>query len=219
MPVFSGPLRGQRWIIGAGIHRCWLGTYERPKQRAMMSHLQPDMVTCDIGANAGFYSLLMAKAVGKRGLVYAFEPHPENLSYLRCHLQLNGVGNVQLTGEAVSDFVGEARFAANRGSYEGRLDEEGQLRVPVVTLDYLFSIGRLQPADLLKIDVEGAELSVLKGAQNLLKRFRPVVFLATHGAEVHRHCCDFLWDCGYRLRTLNGGVDVSQVDEIVASTC
>jgi FkbM family methyltransferase len=218
MPILSGPLLARRWIVGAGIHRCWLGTYERQKQTAIKAHLERGMVACDIGANAGFYSLLMAGAVGKEGLVYAFEPQPDNLNYLRRHLQLNGIRNVLASDEAVADFVGEARFAANRGSYQGRLDEDGQLCVPVVTLDHLFATGRLQPADLVKIDVEGAELNVLKGARKFLKRFRPVIFLATHGAEVHQHCCQFLRDCGYRLRTLDGASEVSRVDEIVAST-
>ena len=218
MPILSGPLLAQRWIVGAGIHRCWLGTYERQKQRAIRAQLERGMVACDIGANAGFYSLLMARAVGMEGLVYAFEPQPDNLDYLRRHLKLNRIRNVIASGEAVADFVGEARFAANRGSYQGRIDDDGQLRVPVVTLDHLFANGRLQPADLMKIDVEGAELGVLKGAEKFLKRFRPVLFLATHGAEIHLKCCEFLRGCGYKLRTLEGGSEVSGVDEIVAST-
>ena len=218
MPILSGPLLAQRWIVGAGIHRCWLGTYERQKQHAIAKHLERGMVACDIGANAGFYSLLMARAVGKEGFVYAFEPQPENLIYLRRHLQLNAARNVVASGEAIADFVGEANFAANRNSYQGSLDAGGNIRVPVMTLDHLFTIGRLQPADLVKIDVEGAEFSVLQGAQKFLKRFRPVLFLATHGADVHQRCCEFLRDCGYRLRTLDGDSDVSRVDEVVAST-
>ena len=133
MPVLSGALIGQRWIVGAGIHRCWLGTYERQKQRAIRSQLERGMVACDIGANAGFYSLLMARAVGKDGAVHAFEPQPDNLNYLRRHLELNSVRNVITSGEAVADFLGEARFAADRNSYQGKLDEEGKLRVSVVT--------------------------------------------------------------------------------------
>src|SRR5262245_51493833 len=148
MPILSGPLLARRWIVGAGIHRCWLGTYERCKQRAILSHLERDMVACDIGANAGFYSLLMARALGKNGLVYAFEPQRDNLNYLRRHLQLNSIHNVVVSGEAVADFVGQAPFAANCSRYQGRLDNTGQLQVPVVTLDHLFAIGRLQPADL-----------------------------------------------------------------------
>jgi len=218
VPILSGPLLARRWIIGAGIHRCWLGTYERRKQRAIQAQLDRGMIACDIGANAGFYSLLMARAVGQDGLVYAFEPQPDNLKFLQRHLQLNRVRNVIARGEAVADFVGEACFAANRGSYQGRLEEDGQLLVPVVSLDHLLDVGRMQPADLLKIDVEGAELGVLKGAQSFLKRFRPVIFLATHGAEIHERSCEFLRDCGYRLRTLTGGSEVTGVDEIMAST-
>ena len=218
IPILSGPLRARRWIVGAGIHRCWMGTYESEKQHSIREHLETGMVACDIGANAGFYSLLMARAVGNEGTVYAFEPQPANLLLLERHLKLNKLGNVVASGEAISDFVGEARFATDRGSYQGCLEDEGQIRVSVVTLDHLFASGRLQPCDLIKIDVEGAELSVLLGAKLFLKRFRPVIFLATHGAEIHRQCCCFLSECGYRLRRLDGGLEVSGVGEIVAST-
>ncbi len=218
MPILTGPLMAGRWIVGAGIHRCWLGTYERQKQRAIKAHLEPEMIAYDIGANAGFYTLLMARSVGSDGTVYSFEPQPENLSYLRRHLALNGVRNVVASPQAVADFVGEASFATDVDRYQGRLAASGQLRVPVVTLDHLVTTQGLPPGDLIKIDVEGAELAVLKGAENLLRRFRPVVFLATHGGEIHRECCRFLRQCGYRLRTLDGRPGVDEVDELVAST-
>lgn len=218
MPILSGPLRTRRWIVGAGIHRCWLGTYERRKQTAILQHLEKGMIACDVGANTGFYSLLMSKAVGVEGTVYAFEPGPENLRMLTRHLELNAVHNVVTSPEAIADFVGEASFANDRGSYQGRLESGGCIKVPVVTLDHLLNIGRIPPPDLLKIDVEGAEFGVLQGARAMIKRFRPVLFLATHGAEVHQSCCDFLKACGYRLRTLEGDTDVSRSDEIIAST-
>jgi FkbM family methyltransferase len=218
MPILSGPLLARRWIVGAGIHRCWLGTYERRKQLALKAHLERDMVACDIGANAGFYSLLMARRVGVGGRVFAFEPQPSNLDFLRRHLELNRVRNVQVSGEAVADFVGEASFATDPGSYKGCLHSTGAIRVQVETLDNLVTAGRIEPADLLKIDVEGAELAVLRGGEKFLKRFRPVIFLATHGPELHRACCDLLRDCGYRLRALEGHREIADVDEIIATT-
>lgn len=218
MPILSGPLLARRWIVGAGIHRCWLGTYERRKQRALIMHLEREMIAYDIGANAGFYSLLMARRVGTNGRVYAFEPDPANLNFLRRHLELNGVSNVGVRVEAVADFTGEARFATDRSGYQGRLDSTGALRVPVVTLDRLLAVRQIEPADLVKIDVEGAELGVLRGAEKFLKRFRPVVFLATHSVELHRVCCEFLRECGYRLQTLDGSADVAGADEVIAAT-
>src|SRR5262245_14558645 len=67
IPILAGPLRARRWIVGAGVHDCWLGTYERQKQRAIKAHLERGMVACDVGAAAGLYSLLMAGAVGDDG--------------------------------------------------------------------------------------------------------------------------------------------------------
>jgi predicted RNA methylase len=94
MPILQGPGRGIRWIVGAGTHGCWLGSYESEKQAVVAEALGPGMVFYDLGANAGFYTLLAARAVLPGGEVIAFEPLPENISYLRRHVERNGFRNV-----------------------------------------------------------------------------------------------------------------------------
>ena len=218
MPILSGPLLARRWLVGAGIHRCWLGTYERRKQLAIRARMEPGMVAYDIGANSGFYSLLMASCVGNDGRVYAFEPELRNVAFLRRHLELNRLQNVRVMPTAVGDHDGRGRFAVDSSGYRGCLDARGETFVPVASVDHLVETRGIEPADIIKIDVEGAELAVLKGAQRYLKRFRPLVFLATHGAQVHQSCCELLRGCGYRLQTLDGDMDVTAVDELVATT-
>src|SRR5712692_7002997 len=88
MPVLTGKLRGKRWIVGSGIHGCWLGWYESEKQRAISKEVRSNTVFYDIGANVGFYSLLASMLVGP-GKVFSFEPMPRNFSYLKRHLDLN----------------------------------------------------------------------------------------------------------------------------------
>ncbi|MBI1840573.1 MAG: FkbM family methyltransferase [Verrucomicrobia bacterium] len=217
LPVLSGPLFLRRWIVGAGLHRCWLGTYEREKQRALSKILSRGMVVCDIGANTGFYTLLMSRRVGREGHVHAFEPSPGNLAFLRQHMALNKVSNATVHGEALSDGVGQAFFDTSPGSYQGRLDPKGRTPVSVTTLDHLWEQGALPPVDLLKIDIEGAEAGALRGGERLLRRFRPTLFLATHGVETHRECCRLLRSFGYRVQSLDGNTRVEETDELIAS--
>src|SRR5437868_6376075 len=87
MPVLTGELRGSKWIAGAASHRCWIGTYEKEVQAVFTSKVRSGDVVYDLGANAGFYTLLASRLVGDDGHVYAFEPNPENLHYLNEHVR------------------------------------------------------------------------------------------------------------------------------------
>lgn len=218
MRILTGPTRAHRWIVGAGIHGCWLGTYERSKQIRIRKELKQGMTGLDIGANTGFYTLLMARSVGAAGRVVSFEPSPQNLGFLQQHLALNSIGNVDLRAEAVSDFVGTAHFAADRGSYQGALAANGETQVQVVSLDHLWRTGSLPPADVAKIDVEGAEFSVLKGAESYLRRFRPILFLAVHSPDLNRQCSQFLRVCGYKVESLDTHSAPEESDELIART-
>jgi FkbM family methyltransferase len=216
VPVLQGKLKGQRWIIGSQSHGCWLGSYEADKQVLFDEIVKADSVVYDIGANVGFYSLMAARRVGPSGKVYAFEPVPRNLMYLRKHLQLNHVSNVTVIEAAVSDRMGCTFFDEGPLSVQGFISDKGQLEVETVSLDGLIEQGRLQDPDYLKIDVEGAEALVLSGGRAMLERARPVIFLATHGEGVHRQCCALLISVGYELRGLNNA-SVDETDEIIAT--
>ena len=84
--VQRGPLKGMRWVTGAAPHGAWLGRLEVETLADFARSVPPDGVVWDIGANVGLYTLAAARAVGRRGLVVAFEPVPENLAYLRRHI-------------------------------------------------------------------------------------------------------------------------------------
>lgn len=213
--VLQGPLRGKRWIVGAGTHGCWLGSYEFDKQRAFAQRVRSGDTIYDIGANVGFYTLLAATLGGASGRVVAFEPAPRNLQYLKRHLRLNRVTNVTVVEAAVADQKGTASFDEGPVHSEGRLADCGRLRVDVVTVDDLVNGEKLPAPDCLKIDVEGAEFRVLQGAAQTLAARHPIVFLATHGSEVHRACCELLAQAGYTLGALAGS-GAADSDEILA---
>jgi len=215
VPVLQGPLTGKRWIVGAATHGAWLGTYEYRKQRLFARSIQPGMVVFDLGANVGFYTLVAAFSTGPTGRVFAFEPVPRNVSFLRQHLQYNRAFNVEIVEAAVSERVGVANFETAESPSMGRLGPSGTLTIATVTLDdMVFGRGTPLP-DVIKIDIEGGERAALEGARLLLERRHPIIFLATHGWAVHSECCAFLRGLGYSLSGIHGE-SLDQTDELIA---
>jgi len=199
VPIMSGPLRGKKWIMGAYIHRCWIGTYELPMQRLIAQEIAPGSVFYDIGANAGFYSLLASSKVGN-GEVFSFEPLPSNVVLLKRHLQINCVHNVQVLDMAISNKEGVAHFDSEGTRGAGRLHSAGSLTVHTSSLDSLLERGEISPPNAIKMDIEGAEADALRGAQRCFEQYRPKLFLATHGQQVHRQCVALLQSWNYQFR-------------------
>ena len=205
LTVPCGINRGRRWLRGAANAPEWMGIYELRKQRALRRLVAPGMTVCDIGANAGFYTLGLARLVGAGGRVLAFEPLPRNVRKIRRHLSLNHVTNVVLHDCALSDVTGTLRFSEGESDFTGKISEEaGNLEVPSVRLDQFLKEQALPDPGLLKIDVEGAEGRVLEGALELLRRAHPVLVLALHGAEQKTRCFEILRALGYRVLGLGG---------------
>ncbi|HUR82862.1 MAG TPA: FkbM family methyltransferase [Thermoanaerobaculia bacterium] len=203
MRVLSGPLRGRRWIAGAATHGCWLGTYERDGQRVFEKHVRPGDVVYDVGANAGFFTLLAAKLAGDGGAVYAFEPLPRNLELLREHVRLNDARNVHVVETAVSDRVGTAHFATAANPAMGGLSDSGGIQVATTTLDALR--GSVPPPRFIKMDIEGAESAALGAAAVTLREHRPTILLSAHGFEQYELCSELLRSHGYTLDVLVDG--------------
>jgi FkbM family methyltransferase len=215
--VISGPLRGRRWIAGSSTHGCWIGTVERGKLEIFSSAVRGGDVVYDLGAHVGLYALLASDLVGPQGRVYAFEPLPRNIRYLLKHLQMNHVGNCTVVEAAVNDADGYESFDLGPHPAMGFLGSPcGEaMRVRTVTIDALVRTGRIQPPMVVKVDIEGAEFDALCGASDVLGEHRPIVFLATHGPELHRRCCELLVSLGYSLRSLNR-LPIATTSELVA---
>ncbi|MDX1976397.1 MAG: FkbM family methyltransferase [Pseudanabaenaceae cyanobacterium bins.68] len=216
VPILQGRLKSKKWIVGASNHGCWLGSYEYEKQLLFQQTIKSGDVVFDIGANVGFYSLLASVIVGNQGQVFAFEPLPRNLTYLRTHLALNHCENVRVFPVAVADFSGKIQFDQSENHCIGHISTTGELEVDATSLDDLYAQAQISLPNHLKIDVEGAELAVLKGASQVINRAFPTIFLATHGAEVHQACCALLKSWGYELKSLTAA-DLDQTDELIAA--
>ena len=211
--ILQGRLRGKRWVAGSSINGCWLGTYEWEKQREFERTVRPGWVIYDVGAHVGFYSLLAAELAGDGGKVYAFEPASRNLRYLRKHVEMNRASTIDVRPFGVAATTGTASMASGPPGMVGTMGhiaDEGDVTIQTVSLDGFLDDGALPP-DLIKMDIEGGEARALRGASRILREHRPVIFLATHGDDVHAECLEILGSHGYRLRTL------STPDELLAT--
>jgi len=214
LPILTGRLRGRKWIVGSGVHSCWIGSYEFDKQRAFAQVTARGATVLDLGSNVGFYALLAAELVGSSGCVYAFEPVQRNIEFLRRHIALNNLTNVHVIECAICELTGRRRFQFHKSAAMGHLSDGGQTEVSTITLDDFVSRWGATP-DSIKIDVEGAEFSVLQGAREVLSQYRPALLLATHSRALRDQCLDLIAEHGYVVRAI-GNIDRERADEFLA---
>lgn len=156
--------------------RCRYVSWNRDEYTAFKSMLRPGGIALDIGANVGCYSLLFGQWVGPSGKVFAFEPASETHRNLRRHIKLNSLDAVITPVEAaVSDTKTTARFlkldnhGMNRLALSSEQAEQSRVvEVATTTVDEFCKHAGVVP-DLIKIDVEGFELNVLRGARETIK--------------------------------------------------
>jgi FkbM family methyltransferase len=160
-----------------------LGTSEPHLQGIIREYVSAGDTVYDIGANIGYVSLSLAKSVGPSGRVIAFEPVPKNVDSFRENIRINHLTNVQLLESAASDQFGEAviRIAENLSTASlvwHRNDASAtELTIRTVQIDQLVESGDLGYPRFVKIDVEGAEGSVLKGMRRTVAAAKPVLFI------------------------------------------
>jgi FkbM family methyltransferase len=191
-------MRGRLWVNGAGIRRQWLGLYELEEVRWFESVVPRGGVVYDIGAHSGYYTLLASVLAGKEGKVLAFEPLPGNVERIERHMRLNRLRNVTVETVAVADEPGVARFDFSNNTWVGRLAERGEVEVRVVSVDNVVANGAPAP-DVLKIDVEGAEVRVLEGARHTMQEHGPTIMVEAHGPKPAEGCRQILAECGYEV--------------------
>lgn len=215
--VKSGLNRGCKWVVGAGTHGCWLGFYEHDKQQAIKRFAYPGMVVFDVGANVGFYTLAFSRYAGGEGRVFAFEPDAGNVVQLRRHVALNRLANTVVVQAAVAARTEMVGFTSGESGETGHIGGREYL-VPATSLDAFIASNDIPKPDLVKMDVEGAEASVLEGASALLSSGLAVWLIALHGEAPKRDCFRLLRAYEYLIQDLYGnqiGEDFDG-DEIVA---
>jgi FkbM family methyltransferase len=188
-PVVFTDRFGVRYLLypSDAVYESYLndGYYERAEQTFCSRYVKPGMTVFDVGASHGYYTLLFAKLV-REGFVHAFEAEAWNFHRLNTNLALNGVENVLARRAAIFERTGEVELnvfphelygwhtlGAPSMEVDGRpvLPAERQT-VPALTLDGYCEEHEIERIDLLKLDVEGAEVEALRGADRLLREGR-----------------------------------------------
>jgi FkbM family methyltransferase len=178
-------------------------------------------VCWDIGAHIGFHSLSFASLVDENGHVYAFEPNTFNIARFKMHLEKNKTlaKRITLNTFAISDVDGEMTFVfssdADGNSSESHLQninppcEAGEYTnfktqtVNTLTIDSFINTPDVRIPDIIKIDVEGAELLVLKGGKKFFKNHKPIIFIEVHNILMMFYVHKFLLKHGYSVKVLD----------------
>lgn len=159
---------------GVGMYLRTKGEFESVQTKLFLDALKPGMIVFDIGANVGYYSVLASKMVGVKGKVYAFEPDPNSVKLLKKNIALNKCRNVVVVPYAVGGKDGAAILSideANPGeSYLGGNGTKKQIMVWAIALDSFVQKRKIAKVNVVKMDIEGAEVDVLNGGKSFFKK-------------------------------------------------
>lgn len=189
--ITRGVGRGLKFNAGDSNAGYLLGITEPETQAAFAALLRPGMTVYDVGANVGFLSMIAARLVGPQGCVVCFEPVPATACQILYNAALNGFTHLFVREEALGREDGQARFLVSAAPTLSRCaavghpgQEVGELTVRVRRLDTVTADTGLPKPDLIKIDVEGAEVDVLAGASHTLATApRPLLLIELHGTN------------------------------------
>ena len=191
----------------------FFGAYEPIEAYLFCQLIRPDMHIVDAGANIGFYSLLASSRLSTRGKVFSFEPIPSNIEKLKLNIQRSHKPKIKVIEKGlwnkkeVIKFSLAQEFIGNEGSYSASRTKGAKhsFNCPVEPLDAFIDSEEIPKVDLIKMDIEGAELFALKGAKNLIQNQLPSILI-----EINQDACKkfnyntekidkFLLPLGYKI--------------------
>jgi len=188
-----------------GLSSLLYGTFELAELEFARSYLRPGDNALDIGANVGIFSVVMGGAVGESGRVLAFEPSPANVVRLQANLNRNGLGVVQVfpcalggaDGRMTLNLATDPAYPSLMAVESGLADGTGVL-VEVRRLDGVWEEAGMPTIAFVKMDVEGAEPDVIRGASNLLQSCHPTLLVEANSPEQFDLLCELLAPFGYQ---------------------
>jgi FkbM family methyltransferase len=208
--INAGPAKGLLYPISLPLDKAiWTGVYEAKLAGLVSAAVNAGDVCYDIGAYRGFFSGVFALAGA--GTVVAFEPFPENCAQLQRLAEVNPGLPLLIEPVAVGGKDGFSDFKVMSDSSMGKLscsgfqplaDTKESTRVRIQTLDSLMKEGKYPAPNVVKLDVEGAEVDVLRGATAMLTARRPSLFIEAHSDALAQECTDLLGQLGYNVSVM-----------------
>lgn len=224
--ISAGPLIGGELFLESNSFSGWSemvsGTYDSFIYDEIKKMNADDKVIWDIGAHFGYHSLSFSSIVGEKGHVYSFEPNPFNIERFRLNVARNPAldKRITLNTNALSDTNGKSTFIfsndvdGSRSSGSHLIGATAPLLgytylnfsrqdVETIKIDSLIAGSGIKIPDIMKIDVEGAELLVLNGASAFFERHKPIIFMEVHNILMMFYVQRFLISHGYDIKILN----------------
>ena len=154
----------------------------------MINELKQDMVCIDLGSNIGYYAVIESNIIGESGKVFAIEPSPVNFPILKLNLENQKKNNFVAYNIGIGDKNEEMEFIISAKSNWSRIrmnnekinSEDKVIKIPVKTLNSFVNENDIKKIDILRMDVEGFEYSILLGANEVLEKFKPKLFIEIH---------------------------------------
>ena len=197
------------------------GIREPLSTRAVQEELKEGQMTIDIGANIGYYALMEARKVGKKGRVYAIEPVPENYRRLVKNIELNGYKNIEPYPLAIGDTTKRIKMYLSPHSNlhsmappKGK-EIKGTVNVDMTTLDAFIKKRKIRPS-FIRMDVEGYEYQIIKGMRHILRKRDPLLlFIELHphimGSEKTGWVLSTLQKHGFRTKKVIRSLTIPQI--------
>jgi FkbM family methyltransferase len=190
-----------------------LGLYEAETASWLSQQVKPGTIFFDVGANAGYFTLLGSRCVGPSGKVFAFEPVPDNVEVLERQLRINDFHNAEVCPLALTNRGGTVEFVLEGNNANSHLSEveithgisapRDSFEVQAATMDQWIRTNSTAP-DVVKVDVEGAEMHVLEGARETLASVRPLWLISTHSSSLCDEVRRTLENADYQVEPLAG---------------
>ena len=200
------------YLLYHPLYLCWKALTDMKERAFIRKFVGPGMVVADVGANIGIYTLYLSRLTCGTGQVHAFEPSPRNFQRLRSNVA--GLGNVVLNNSAIGDRKGSIHLYlsdllnVDHRTYDSN-DGSRRIDVPVTRLDDYFTLGAR--VDFIKVDVQGFELSVLRGATRILSENHGIRLLIEYwpyglmqASVSPQEVIEFAESLGFYIMTTNG---------------
>jgi FkbM family methyltransferase len=183
------------------------GSFESAEIALLKTLTRPGTCVFDVGANVGCLTVPIARS-NPMAEVFAIEPLPANVQRLRAHLALNGLENVRVVEAAASGVEGTISFSPSAdpalGTTSERHANDGVFAVRSTTIDALWASAGAREVSVMKIDVEGAELAVLRGARSVLRQCSPALLIEANTPTALTDLVRDLQPFGYFRQAVRG---------------